>query len=1541
MKNKKQKNNYKICAIMLFMLLLTASFALPFLVACNNQDGYEYNLSRSVSNRIFESFEQRFRLPDIITDDLHVDLEYDITWRVGINTLLDNPVAFLDAESGFYTIGLIDARHQTRRASTTFIATINGTHGMTTLSYTVNVRDVLTDYLEFISSSMHGHINYSTRGIARRRVFGLRDITMPECGTATPGRFNDGEWQDGTWRDVCFSQTSAVSFNLMWNYRGTPEIDVWIEQQTEQGIFERLYYENYSDYDIARVIYDREINDRLITVDFMNEGVVKVVAQSRAGLRPGFNPRYEFVFDIVDAVNVYDFEDIKLIERIARYTYISDGVFSYQNGSRVYQNRANGALLTGASRNSRSLGNYINPQNYDGLLSAHFNTELTPTPASYLNATPEAVRWSGYRDAGAFFSEFTHWAPSFRFEDIVIRTTHRDRNEATNANGRMETWAEGTWFFGNVWGNGYQLDATPYTRGEEGRYRNTHSMRGLPDGGSLGFEGRRFFPGYGWGDIYAFYMLANNSILDNLTLTGENIPQGNAAIRLNQYNKIGVLGTSMLGGRYRGQGCNRDFSLGAAHNNGVFVSGLYNANITVQNSIIEKGLTLVGAGFAPNGNYPITVRSSVLRFAGFTGILGTSFGGGIGDDDPENGEAVRTASQSLSYRDGQRIMHPQGIGNSFGNFVIARNNIFHDISVSPLLSMPARSGSHMSIEGNENHFFTWLLSSDIQFPEMTDPYHEGFARIMGGSINGMIPSLMNRVFTNNNNQGPPPIGRGHSQEIRTADAWQQTREARYEQPNGAFLINIPVITVTDEGQQKNNFATFEHSILQEATGNVVGLVSDHAGANTPRGLNQRFDLYMLLAPDNAPVHVRPFLQRVSDMNPIAINQRIERITPAGLNIPTVLSGMRIELENGINSTGTVVLQSAGEVSLANHRIEFNGRRIESVFDEAQNALVVEIEDLIYAGIDRFGIFTLNLLSVQTRTREPVSRFSVVVQGANTEMPKNVMPGSEGFYEENRYINFALNLPFGDEISSVMLLGTREHTQNRPLNFFFNDASGVLSFEGAQLRNNTKCVCCETYSQNTVRVETGSLILLLRQSVIRHTIALEVLPIDLRNNPPLVLNLIGNISMQNIGVRVGGIPLSLTQFSRAGNTITVQNSVVQSILGDDYTEGSSIPITITNDRGLNLTANLVIILERSFFSFSQNAITTPFNQAVGMHTPFINIAPGHAHFTQVHIELAGHIGDNILGVSFLDTNSASEARRAMVRFDEMQGFDLVQLPNGNTRLVVPAAALREAGVIAGQRYRIWVFSSLHALRTSGEESQMLMVFNAEHDLGRDRAIEFINDNFVIAIQDILDGGESDGLVIGFSGVAYLYDLLLEQTPEYFDLPEDVLDNLVSIIGMLEDMDVPLLPILVNMLQDIIDSGRISDLPVLPIVDNRDFRYSTFDDEGAVFAIRNEHGQLLYEFTLYDILSGNAPIILNTIDLGYRVPPQMLEVDLAEGFPFLSFLGGIILPIEIPSLNGIYVAGFTVCNEFLIRLGRGNFIIEVRNAFNVAYAALTIV
>jgi len=1452
-------------------LLLSVALAMPVFLfsACSGRTAdYSFSLSRTVTNRIFESENQLFTLPTIITNEA----EYSVEWSISSNSIASNPVAYL-VDDKHYRIDMIDPVHQVTRAYTIITATIIGSDDSRHyLNYRVNVTDIPATSLTHISST--NHINYTARGIGNNVVFGLKDIYLPS-GTATPGRWNGSVWEDGTWTEAEFVN-SYSSFELRWNYRGEVEIEVWIEQQNAAGNFIRLYEEDYSNNDIARVVYDPEDCIHTVTVYFKNPGIARVVAESREESRPGFSPRYEFIYEIKDAVNVRNFDEIKLMERLARYTYITEGVV-LENGQ--HQTRVGGAAIAGASARGRTLGHYIDPYNYDGLLSLHFNTIPTPTPEHYIENTPSAVQWTGFDDDGEFFEEFNHWAPSFRFKDIVIRSNID----------RMETWAEGTWFFGSVFGNGIQLDATPYTRSEEGRYRNVHSLRGQPNGDSLGFEGRRFFPGYGWGDIYAFYILANNSIMDNITLTGENIPQGNTAIRLNQYHKIGVVGTSKLAGMN-----DKEFSIGNAHDNGVFKQGLYIEGITIQNSIIEKGLTLVGAGFAPDGNNPITVSTSVLRFGGFTGILGVSFGGGIGEADPENGAAV-FENNNLSRRYNQAIIHPEG-GN-FGNFIVARNNLFHDISVSPILTMPSRSGSHISVEGNENHFFTWLRSNDIQFPEMTDPAHEGFARIMGGSINGMIPSLMNRVFTNNNNMGPPSGGgRGHTSSAVLQRTWSQTEIARYEQPNGVFLVNIPVINVTDENQAKNNFVTFEHSILRNATETAIGLVSDHAGGNTPRGLNQRFDLTMLHSPLRASLAVRQSLIGVAEMNTMGINARIANMVPVGTRVPASITSREVELIKGfcIDSNERIVLRNATNTSLLGHRIEFNGQRVNSIFHSASSAeqetISIGLQDFINAGIDSFGLYNFDLIA--PRAREPVSRFSLAFQGELGFEPPNVVPGTEDFTEEDRYIKFNLNLPFDDRVAGVTLLGDFAFPQSVNIDASF--INGRLRIRGAQLRHGDNTFVVSTYS---------GVNLTFRQPVIRYDINVDAMPVDLRTNSPFVLNLLGNdVNMRGIGITIGGRELESNQFTVSGRTITVPNPIIRDILGFRYVDGTSVPVVITNERGLALATHLRVIEERMSFAFAINAVSTPQNSATGVNQPFINIAYGHRHFNNINIELVNHAGDNVLGISFANTDDASLARSQMVRFNDMPGARTEFLQNGNTRLVIPPLAAAQAGLAAGTTHRVWVFTSLHALRTSNATNQQVRIFNANHNDGLNLAPRFINDNFTIS-KNATNAGERE---IGFSSFAYLFDKFISETPAEFDVPDDI-----PIIG-----------------------GTTISLPTIPISDYNDFSQSTFSDTGSIFTIRNAAGHIVYEFTRDEIFFGNPLVSFDTTNGGTRVEERWLSTTIGIG----SLL--IPLPINIPPLDAYYVTGFELSQQLLSSLGIGTFTIEARNNFNISFATLTI-
>lgn len=1324
-------------------------------------------LSQTKVNRVFVSENTQFALPDVIIDRENYQ-DYTVEWSDGESS--HERVAFL-RDNHFYSILPIDVSLNTERATTSFIATVTGPNEIKTLTYTVTVIDLGSDYFSVLSSTQRGHVDYETRGIAQTRVFGLYDIVMPSSGVITPENFEQVQFAN-----------SSNAFDLRWNYRGNPDIEVWVEDMKGNRLRQDW------------VDYDKEVNNRKITVNFLEAKSVKLVAQSIHESRPGFRPRYEYVYNIEDAVNVYDFAQVKLMEKLARYTYITQGVRLYdENGQFAgYQKRADGTEIT-----EKNLSNFIRQgSDANGLLSQHF--AVSPKQDFPTQVPGANVVWDGWDDKGAYLLEFSQWAPSFRYKDIVIRSTNKNPALSTY---KMETWAESTWFFGSVFGNGYQLDATPYTRPADGqgRYRNVHSMRGQ-NGQSLGFEGKRFFPGYGWGDIFAFYALANNSTIDNLTLTGENIPQGSVAIKLNRYSSIGVIGTSHLTGN------SFDFSFGRSHNEQGMVRGLFPESITIQNSIIEKGLTLVGGAFAADAEKPIVIDTNVFRFGGFTGILGTSFGGGIGEDDFEGGVQVSQKNQ-FAFRDGQLL---QRDGLRYGNFIIARDNIFHDISVSPVLTMPSRSGSHISIEGNENYFFTWLRSNDIQFPEMKNPSNEGFARIEGGSINGQIPVLLNKIF---NNTDP-------------AHRWQVAKAARYEQENGIFLINVPAINVTDEGKTPTSTITMENSFLSQASQgkaiiNAYAWVSDGpAGGNVPAGLDQRFDLLLLAAPDRPEAaSISSRLIKVTEMNTSSINMRIANMVPAGVSIARVVS-TTIELDG--SDDGSITLLRGGNASLAGHRIEFNGKAIPTtpgVFNELTTSFTISKAGLIQAGIKNFGQYTLNLVSTQTANRGQIaSKFNLLLQGSTGNIP-SVVPGSAGY--QTKYIEYEFVLPQDDSVVNVTLL---PHTQ---ISFTFNN--GVLRFDGTELR----------HGANTLQVRTNGLIFIIKQDVLRHTMGVEAMPIDLSQvNPSFIINLAQNTNLSELNISIDGQTLAPNQFLIDNNRIIVTNSVIESILESELTAGTRVSVGITNENGLLLNTWLVFIDSDTHFTFGANAISTLQNMSNDINTPFINIAAGHRHFTDVTIELQNHQGENIFGISLADTDDEFVAKSTMIRYDENLGFKTEYFANGRTLLTIPAAVIAEGAYQS--EHRIWVFSGINSARTT----DFLRIFDANHV---DAPI-FLQDEFAV--------GSNENATIGFVNGIYLYDLF---PAEFSGIP------LEWLLG-----------------------------------DSKDFSLSTFDSNGATLTIRDASGQIIKEFTLDEIFSGSSDVEFIFSYGGPRNEPREIALTTGLVHELLDLVSDLI-PEDIKSMT----------------------------------------
>ncbi|MCL2851183.1 MAG: hypothetical protein FWE01_02360 [Firmicutes bacterium] len=657
-------------------------------------------------------------------------------------------VSLLAEGDYFVTLPFAD---DVERAVVEFNARVSHRGRVSNLVYRLTIEDPREDtFRRLFSSNQTGRNAYRIQGIGNQRVFGLWDVA--ESGrrdSAIVGRTN--MLDEGIYRNY---ELSGDVMDLAWRYRGDVDLrielvggalapaDRYMVVNVQSGdIGARTYVQD----DVMRISV--ELNPYTgqysrVKVQFLGEGVrtVRVSGRPSADLAVGFpnnTPFYSFTYNVVDAINAWSIEELKLVEMNARLDYILNGVYVDGYGYVInplgtlslHRQFVEANVMLNGSLNGFFYWDSVDSDDDQWRLnSSRFRAETT---RRFVNAnTGEEAVNPPARATSHFFREFARWAPSFRYRDIVVRAD-------------IETHDEATWFFGNVFGNGFRLDATAYANSYHQTYRNTHGTSFA----SNGMERLPFRAGQGWGEHFAFYMLSNDSVMCNITLTGMNIDNDGAPVRLTDYAWYGVLGTSALGGRLQ------NFQVGNMHVGGEFLPHRYVAGITVQNSILEKGVILFGVAYAPSFERPVTIDNSVLRYAGFTAVFGRGFsnlsGGNPATDSGfgfENAWEVRRNNQmgEVSGRPemnqafwGDRVAvgdRPATLPNSnisveavpgvyqrFGNFILLRDLFIYEVTTVPIVIDDNEAGTYVIFEGENNKYYTWLRLTDLVFPNFKFP----------------------------------------------------------------------------------------------------------------------------------------------------------------------------------------------------------------------------------------------------------------------------------------------------------------------------------------------------------------------------------------------------------------------------------------------------------------------------------------------------------------------------------------------------------------------------------------------------------------------------------------------------------------------------------------------------------------------------------------------------------------------------------------------------------------------------------------------------
>ncbi|MCL2756446.1 MAG: hypothetical protein FWE45_05380 [Firmicutes bacterium] len=733
----------------IFLLPILAIFVAPvfFLTGCRGDDAPTFSLATAPATRNFVSEHRLYTFP-AVRGSGHFTYEWSVLSGYEFAAVNDCGTRFR----------MIPFTGQTT-ANIVFRATVTAGTRTVNLNYNLQVRDPVTNEFDrLFSSNQSGRHTYLAQGIAAERVFGLWDIADTTHNIYTP---------ETVYLSDCDGyQKSGDTMFLAWRYRGNVNIEIQLLDENENVIA------NPQNDDVVQLVTSTNANGEIDRVDisFVGAGVRTIRATGTStdshnnhGLPPA---TYSFTYDIRDAVNAFVFDEVREVERNARFDYILNGVFC---------TRTNTQLIDPISEQEAAAF-------YTPVASRLFSNRFATIRRTH--ALPISGSVSTYT-----FAEFERWAPAFTYRDLVIRDN-------------MRTWEEATWFFGNVFGNGHQIDATPYSTNAQQRVRNAHGSKSMGGGAGLEQQDMRGRRGSGWWERYAFYMLGNFTTLDNITLIGMTTRwDGHPIQNIANYNTISVLGTSNLGGVHF------DWQNGNRHDEGVFQHGMYTAGIRIQNSILERGFILVGVSYTPNQEYPVTIDTSVLRYAGFTGVWGRSWSG------DEYGLYVRE-NNILGQVDGlyERPNSPvrPGLPKKFGNFIETRNLTVYEIATAAIVIDENIGGTHVTVSGENNNFLTWLRLSDLILPSFRLPGTH-FSSITTIDAAPLAQNAIGELLAD------PANSHGHVPEGNTS--WLNLLYLSIEeQQNNTISFNNSNLTL---GHTPDMFINFEVFVGFEAAGGVA------------------------------------------------------------------------------------------------------------------------------------------------------------------------------------------------------------------------------------------------------------------------------------------------------------------------------------------------------------------------------------------------------------------------------------------------------------------------------------------------------------------------------------------------------------------------------------------------------------------------------------------------------------------------------------------------------------------------------------------------